>query len=53
MKDLIFSDKELTCLNCGFVTWGYKDMILHLAQEQKYKSENCIKQVIKIEELSK
>lgn len=48
MDDL--SKKELICTECGFVTHSYKDMVLHLAQEQAFEAENCDEQRIEFAE---
>ncbi len=39
---------ELTCMQCGFVTFDCKDMVLHLACKQRYPEEECQKKVIEI-----
>jgi len=31
----------LVCPKCGFITCGYKDLVLHMAQNQKCESDNC------------
>ena len=51
------SKRELICMNCGFITYGYKDMVEHLANyinergniiNRRLKDENCFKQQIKL-----
>jgi hypothetical protein len=45
---------ELTCLNCGFMTYSYEDMIKHLAHwhNEGYKKEDwCRTKTVKIREL--
>lgn len=56
MKDKIES-RELICMNCGYITYNYRDMVEHLActldGENYYRTrdENCIKKVIEYGEL--
>jgi len=36
-------NKQIVCKECGFITYAPLDMVLHLAQEQKHKEENCMR----------
>lgn len=48
------SNKELICIECGFCTYGYKDMVEHLSQYVEEKDydrmpeENCTTKRIKL-----
>ena len=41
-------NRSLTCMQCGFMTCSYEDMVFHLACEQRYEEEDCNKKVIGI-----
>lgn len=47
------SNKELICIECGFCTYGYKDMVEHLSQyveekDDRIPEENCTTKRIKL-----
>lgn len=54
LNKMELSNKELICIECGFCTYGYKDMVEHLAQyveEEDYDripEENCTTKRIKL-----
>ena len=40
------SKEHIICGKCGFITFGYEDMIRHLSCTQKYPEENCIEKSV-------
>jgi len=45
-KIILMSDESITCKLCGFISFSYKDMILHLAKKHDDECENCYKTTI-------